>query len=167
MFLTSFYKNRKNEKLWKFPLFQGFSPQQICILKWLISQWIVFIVYYQISIIILVYHSWLTRKRPISNETPGLEYRRVHLNSIFSFCWLNFVQPIKSSTRFWSSQRWIINSSCITSYILSFSIIFECKICVSMNKEIGTLLPWHFQRRICPFWLLLLLQSSLILWIAH
>lgn len=86
MFLTSLYKNRKNEKLWKFPLFEGFSPQLIYILKCLISQWIVFIVYYQISIIILVYHSWLTRKRPISNETPGLEYRRVHLNSIgFSF----------------------------------------------------------------------------------
>ena len=82
MFLTSLYKNRKNEKLWKFPLFEGFSPQLIYILKCLISQWIVFIVYYQISIIILVYHSWLTRKRPISNETPGLEYRRVHLNSI-------------------------------------------------------------------------------------
>ena len=88
MFLTSFYKNRKNEKLWKFPLFQGFSPQQICILKWLISQWIVFIVYYQISIIILVYHSWLTRKRPISNETPSLEYRRVHLN--FKSIWRMF-----------------------------------------------------------------------------
>ena len=82
MFLTSLYKNRKNEKLWKFPLFEGFSPQLIYILKCLISQWIVFIVYYQISIIILVYHSWLTRKRPISNETPSLEYRRVHLNAI-------------------------------------------------------------------------------------
>ena len=87
MFLTSLYKNQKNEKLWKFPLFEGFSPQLIYILKCLISQWIVFIVYYQISIIILVYHSWLTRKRPISNETPGLEYRRVHLNSIVKKWW--------------------------------------------------------------------------------